>query len=112
MYRAISRLALAGTLSAVLVAVCSRLPHLNDATAALLMVLCVLGISIKWGWAEALAAAIVGGSCFDYYFLGPPGFAITGVRGKPCCISDYRYHNGSTGRAVKAAPNRGRPANK
>src|SRR5664279_4192651 len=41
------------------------------------MVLCVLGISIQWGWAEALTAAIVGGSCFDYYFLGPPGFAIT-----------------------------------
>ena len=77
MYWAISRLALSGALSAVLVAVCSRLPHLNDATAALLMVLCVLGFSIKWGWAEALAAAIVGGSCFDYYFLGPPGFAIT-----------------------------------
>src|SRR5665213_936342 len=74
---AISRLALSGALSAGVVGVCSRLPHLNDATAALLMVLCVLGVSIKWGWAEALAAAIVGGSCFDYYFLGPPGFAIT-----------------------------------
>ena len=77
MYRALSRLALAGALSAGVVGVCSRLPHLNDATAALLMVLCVLGISIKWGWAEALAAAIFGGGFFDYYFLGPPGFAIT-----------------------------------
>lgn len=76
MYRAIYRLALSGALSAALVAVCSRIPHLNDTTAALLIVLYILGISIKWGWAEALTAAVAGGTSYDYFFVGPPGFSI------------------------------------
>ena len=74
---AIPRLVLSVAFSAVLPAVCSRLPHINDTTAALLLVLCILGISARWGWPEALTAAIVGGISYDYYFLGPPGFSIT-----------------------------------
>ena len=77
--RLLPRLAISAVLSVALVVVCSRLPHINDATAALLMVLCILGISIQWGWAEGLTAAIAGGGAFDYYFLGPPGFSITTV---------------------------------
>jgi two-component system sensor histidine kinase KdpD len=76
-HRAIPRLALSGALSALLLAVCISLPHINDTTAALLLVLCILGISMKWGWAEAFTAAIVGGSGYDYYFLGSTGFSIT-----------------------------------
>jgi two-component system, OmpR family, sensor histidine kinase KdpD len=41
------------------------------------MVLCIMGISMKWGRAGALTGAIVGGIGYDYYFLGPLGFAIT-----------------------------------
>ena len=77
MLRAIPRLVLSGAFSALLLSVCIQLPHINDTTAALLMVLCILGLAIKRGWAEALTAAIVGGLGFDYYFLGPPGFSIT-----------------------------------
>jgi len=54
-----------------------RLPHVNDTTVALLMVLCISGISMTWGWPVALTAAIVGGIVYDYYFLGPLGFSIT-----------------------------------
>ena len=68
--RLLPRLAISAVLSVALVVVRSRLPHINDATAALLMVLCILGISIQWGWAEGLTAAIAGGGAFDYYFLG------------------------------------------
>ena len=79
MRRLLPRLAISAVLSVALVVVCSRIPHVNDATAALLMVLCILGVSVRWGWAEALTAAIAGGSAFDYYFLGPPGFSVTTV---------------------------------
>src|SRR5579871_2259286 len=77
MRRAILRLVLSVAFSGALPVVCSRLPRINDTTAALLLVLCILGISARWGWPEALTAAIVGGISYDYYFLGPPGFSIT-----------------------------------
>ena len=77
MRRAIPRLVLSVAFSGALPVVCSRLPRINDTTAALLLVLCILGISARWGWPEALTAAIVGGISYDYYFLGPPGFSIT-----------------------------------
>lgn len=76
-WRRLDRGAISAGFIAAFVVGCVRLPHINDATVALLMVLWIVGVAIKWGWAEALTTAIVGGICFDYFFLGPPGFAIT-----------------------------------
>src|SRR5665213_2696497 len=76
-WRRPARATISGGFIAMFVAVCVRLPHVNDATVALLMVLWIVGVAVKWGWVEALTTAIVGGICFDYFFLGSPGFAIT-----------------------------------
>ncbi|MEO8130792.1 MAG: DUF4118 domain-containing protein, partial [Bryobacteraceae bacterium] len=73
----LGRCTISGGFIAAFVAGCIRLPHVNDATVALLMVLWIVGVAIKWSWAEALTTAIVGGICFDYFFLDSLGFAIT-----------------------------------
>lgn len=70
------RLGTSAALVGAFPAVCARLPHINDATEALLVILCIVAIATEWGWAEALAAAIAGAISFDYYFVGPRGFAI------------------------------------
>lgn len=73
--RALRLLASAGLPVAIL-ALCQRLPHVNATTAGLLLVLLIVGIAGRWGAAEALVGAIVGGTGFDYLFLPPRGFAL------------------------------------
>jgi two-component system sensor histidine kinase KdpD len=76
MPRLILRLAISGGLVGLVLAVCSRLPHFDHATVALLVVLAIVGLARMWGWAEALTGAIAGGVGFDYYILPPRGFGI------------------------------------
>jgi two-component system sensor histidine kinase KdpD len=76
MRRLVYRLAISVALMGVLLAVCSRLPQMDHATVALLMVLAIAGLARMWGWAEALAGAIVGGLGYDYYFLAHDGLGI------------------------------------
>ncbi len=52
------------------------LRQVNHATVALGLVLLTLGLAMRWGWQEALAASLAGGLGFDYYFLPPHGFAL------------------------------------
>ncbi|HUB81805.1 MAG TPA: ATP-binding protein [Bryobacteraceae bacterium] len=54
----------------------THLPHVIHTTVALLLVLLILGISIRWGWVEALVASLAGGIGFDYFFLPPHGFEL------------------------------------
>lgn len=70
------RLAISAGLIVALFAVCLRLPHVDHATVALLMVAATVGLATVWGRAEALTSAIIGGIGFDYYFLPPRGFGI------------------------------------
>jgi two-component system, OmpR family, sensor histidine kinase KdpD len=70
MPRLIRRLAISVCLVAVIFAICLRLPHVDHATVALLLVLATVGLAKMWGRAEALTAAIIGGIAFEYYF--PP----------------------------------------
>jgi two-component system, OmpR family, sensor histidine kinase KdpD len=70
------RLAISVGLIVGFLSVCSRLRHVDHATVALLMVLAIVGLAKMWGWAEALAAAIVGGIGFEYFFLPPRGFGV------------------------------------
>jgi len=65
--------ALAG-LAFVVMAVASRLRHVNHTTVALAFVLMIVGVSTRWGWVEALATSLAGGIAFDYYMLPPRGF--------------------------------------
>jgi len=64
-----------GCVTAV-VAVCYHLPHVNETTVALTVVLAILMIASRWGFPEAIAASIVGGIQFDYFFLPPFGIGI------------------------------------
>jgi two-component system, OmpR family, sensor histidine kinase KdpD len=73
---AAARLASSTGLTGMLLWACSRLPHVDEATVALAMVLAIVGIAAMWGRAAALAGAMVGGLGFDYYFLPPAGFGI------------------------------------
>jgi two-component system sensor histidine kinase KdpD len=51
----------------------SRLVHVNSVTVALSFLLAVLGIAMRWGLTEALAASAFGMLCFNYFFLPPVG---------------------------------------
>jgi len=75
LYRVV-RLAASVAFVAALLTVCLRIPHINDATVALLLVLSVVGIATWWGSLEAFLAAIAGGLGFDSYFLPPRGLFI------------------------------------
>lgn len=70
------RLAISGGAICVLLALCLRVADLHRATVALMMVLFIVGLAKTWGSREALAAALMGGIGFDYYFLPPRGFSI------------------------------------
>ena len=59
-----------------LLAVCLRLPHVDHATVALLLIAATVGLATVWGREEALIGAIIGGLGFDYFFLPPRGFGI------------------------------------
>jgi two-component system sensor histidine kinase KdpD len=63
-------------LSILLIIGATRVPHVNDTTVALALVLLILGIAMRWGWAEALVTSLAGGIGFDYYFLPPAGLKL------------------------------------
>lgn len=74
--RLVWRLMISAGFIGALLAICSYLPSVHRAMAALITVLAIVGLATKWGWAEALTGAIVGGLGFDYYFLFPRGLGI------------------------------------
>ncbi len=74
LHRALGCIASAG-LSIATIAGAALLRHVNHTTVALGLVLLILGLSIRWGWLEALVASLAGGLGFDYFFL-PPGFGL------------------------------------
>ena len=69
-------LAISAGLTIALLAGCLRLPLVDHATVALLMIAATVGLATVWGRVEALTSAIIGGIGFDYYFLPPRGFGI------------------------------------
>ena len=68
------RCAICAGLSILLIIAATRVPHVNHTTAALALVLLIVGVSLHWGWIEALATSIFGGIGFDYFLLPPRGF--------------------------------------
>jgi PAS domain S-box-containing protein len=74
--RLVLHLAISAGLMVALLAGCVRLPHVDHATVALLMIAAVVGLGTVWGRLEALGGAIVGGIGFDYFFLPPRGLGI------------------------------------
>jgi two-component system sensor histidine kinase KdpD len=68
------RCAASAGLSILIVAVFAHLRHVNHTIVALVLVLLILGLSIRWGWMEALAASLAGGLGFDYFFPQASGF--------------------------------------
>ncbi len=66
----------AATFVAVIVAICRQVPHVNGTTVALSLVLVILGLATRWGWAEAVVAAITAALGLGYYFAPPYGFGI------------------------------------
>jgi two-component system sensor histidine kinase KdpD len=65
----------AGAISLILAGAVG-LRNVNDTTVALLLVLIVLGIALRWGSLEALAAAIAAALGLDYFVLPPDGFGM------------------------------------
>ena len=51
-----------------------HVPHVNNTSVALVLIAAILGLSMRWGWAEGLVAALTGALGFDYFFLLPRGF--------------------------------------
>lgn len=76
MGRLVLHLAISVGFVVALLAGCLRLPNVDHATVALLMIGATVGLATVWGRAEALTGAIIGGLGFDYYFLPPYGFGI------------------------------------
>ena len=72
----VPRFMAAGALAAATVVVCHWLPHVNITTIALILVLEVAGIALRWGRIEAVSAALAAALGLDYYFLPPRGFGI------------------------------------
>jgi len=70
------RCAASAGVSIVLVLAATYVPHVNHTTVALLLVLVILGISVRWGWIEALTTSIAGGIVFDFFFLPRRGFSL------------------------------------
>jgi len=77
MERRILLLGLRACLSAAVVVGISleetALAHVNQTTAALTLLLAVLGIATCWGLVESLAASVAGILCFNVLFLPPVG---------------------------------------
>ncbi len=71
-----SRVAASAAMPTGLAVFCHRLPHVDTTTAALGLLLVVLGTATAWGMLEAVTAAIAGGLALDYYFLPPFGLKI------------------------------------
>ncbi|MGP8247622.1 MAG: PAS domain S-box protein [Bryobacteraceae bacterium] len=70
------RLAMSASSIVAILAVCLKLPSVDHATVALLMVAAIVGIASLWGEPEALTGALIGGMGFLYYFLPPRGFGV------------------------------------
>jgi two-component system sensor histidine kinase KdpD len=58
---------------ALVLVVYSTVLHVNNTTVALTLLLAILGISTKWGLAEATVASVVAVLGFNYVFLEPVG---------------------------------------
>ena len=76
MRQLVRRLAISVGLIVALLAICLRLPHVDHATVAMLMLLAIVGLAKMWGRVEALSAALVGGIGFEHYFLPSRGLDI------------------------------------
>lgn len=50
-----------------------RLAHVNATTAALVLLLVVLGVATRWGLSEAIATSVVAMLGFNFFFLPPIG---------------------------------------
>lgn len=74
--RRVVRCAMAGFLAVAVILAVKALPQMDHPALALTLVLLVLGVAVRWGWAEALAASLGGGLAFDYYALPLHGFEI------------------------------------
>lgn len=71
--RAAIRLAGSVALVAAVIFVYHRVVPANSLTVALTLVLAIMGIATWWGFAESIAAAIVGTLGLNYFFLPPIG---------------------------------------
>jgi len=67
-----------GSVVAIIV-VCARVPHVDHATVALLLVMVIVSLASAWGLTEALTATLVGGIGFEYYFLPARGLIIANL---------------------------------
>jgi len=78
-------LLLRGTVSAPLIALAAaighKLPHVERLPIALVLLLAVLAVAIKWGFPEAILAAVAGSLSLDYFFVPPYGFRIQSPTG-------------------------------
>jgi len=72
-YRKIPRFAASLLLVAAIVATYRAVPHANNTTVALTLLLAILGISTWWGLAEASLASVAAVLGFNFYFLPPVG---------------------------------------
>lgn len=70
------RICLSACVIGLVLAAAVHLRHVDTTTVALVLVLAVVCIALKWGWLEALTAALVAGMDLDYFFLPPQGFRI------------------------------------
>lgn len=52
------------------------LPHVHAATLVLVMLLAILLIANRWGFAEAATAVVIASALVDYFFLPPRGVGI------------------------------------
>jgi len=68
--------AISVSLTIAILAGCLALPNTDHATVALLMLGDVAGVTLLWGWVEAVAGAVAGTIGFTYYFLAPVGLNI------------------------------------
>jgi PAS domain S-box-containing protein len=74
--RLVLHLVLTVCLIMTLLGSCLRLPHVDHATVALLLIAATVGLATVWGRVEALTGAVIGGVGFDYYFLPPRGLGV------------------------------------
>lgn len=73
MVRRILRPVASASVVGAILALGHNVTQINIATASLLLMLAVLIIAARWGFAEALAAALAGGVGLEYFFLSPYG---------------------------------------
>jgi PAS domain S-box-containing protein len=74
--RILLRAASSAALVACLLAASFRIPYVDHATIAVLIIAVVVALAVYRGMVEAVVAALVGGAGFDYFYLPPTGFGI------------------------------------